>query len=67
MPSSGICERFRVKNVLVDSEERFRTFVEQSMGGILLVDEEGAIREWNQDLTIPGIMGERRPCRGCRS
>jgi PAS domain S-box-containing protein len=38
------------KKDLMDSEERFRTFVEQSMDAILLVDDNGLIKEWNQAM-----------------
>ncbi len=52
----NLSEWFRVKTELIDSEERFRSFVEQSMEGILLVDDLGAVREWNQAMeTITGM------------
>lgn len=35
-------------NELQKSEEKFRTFVEQSYEGITLIDEAGCIIEWNQ-------------------
>jgi PAS domain S-box-containing protein len=40
---------------LIISEEKYRSFVEQSTDGILLVDEAGVIREWNTALaTVTG-------------
>ncbi len=33
---------------LRESEQKFRTFIEQAVEGFVLVDEDGAIIEWNQ-------------------
>jgi PAS domain S-box-containing protein len=38
----------RARLALQQSEERFRTFIEQSADGLILVDENGIVREWNQ-------------------
>jgi PAS domain S-box-containing protein len=47
---------YGAKKDLMDSEERFRTFVEQSMDAILLVDNQGLVREWNRAMeSISGI------------
>ncbi len=37
-------------NALQESEQRFRSFVEQSSDGILLTDERGIVVEWNRGL-----------------
>ncbi|MBN1933397.1 MAG: PAS domain S-box protein [Anaerolineae bacterium] len=42
-----ISERKRVEHQIRQSEEKFRTFVEQSTDGLALVDEQGTIIEWN--------------------
>ena len=50
---------FKVKMELMDSEERFRTFVEQSIDGILLLNEDGLVKEWNKAMeTITGMKQE---------
>ena len=51
----------RLRNIanshLCESEERFRTFIEQSSEGIVLVSESGAVLEWNQAMEhITGIV-----------
>lgn len=47
---------YGAKKDLMDSEEWFRTFVEQSMDAILLVDNQGLVREWNRAMeSISGI------------
>ncbi|MBN1933277.1 MAG: PAS domain S-box protein, partial [Anaerolineae bacterium] len=45
-----ITERRRAENVLKESEEKYRSIVEKSYDGILLVDEQCIIIEWNQAL-----------------
>ena len=53
-------EWFRDKAELTDSEERFRAFVEHSLDGIVLLDGEGSVREWDHALErITGIMRRR--------
>ena len=48
--------RRKVELALQTSEVRFRRFVEQSQDGILLVDESGAVAEWNRSMeSISGI------------
>jgi diguanylate cyclase (GGDEF)-like protein/PAS domain S-box-containing protein len=42
-----ISERFKAEQALIESEEKFRSLVEQSPDGIIIVDEEGMIVEWN--------------------
>ncbi|MCX6136386.1 MAG: PAS domain S-box protein, partial [Ignavibacteriales bacterium] len=50
---------------LRDSEDRFGSFVEQSVDGLLLIDEKGILREWNlameQMTGIPRSEVEGRP------
>lgn len=38
----------QTEEALTESEEKFRTFIQQSLDGIVLLDEEGQIIEWNQ-------------------
>lgn len=48
---STIRDNSNIKNIEEDlrkSEERFRTFIEQSVDGFMLVDENGIVLEWNQ-------------------
>ena len=41
-------KRISAEKALQDSEEKFRSIVEQSAEGILLCNEEGKIIEWNK-------------------
>ncbi len=41
-----IAERKQVETALRESEEKFRTFIEQSSDGITLIDEQGFVIEW---------------------
>ena len=60
-----ITERKRAEQLLLESEERFRSFIEQSVDGIVLIDEHGIILEWNtaqEHLTgIPGTLAIGTP------
>jgi diguanylate cyclase (GGDEF)-like protein/PAS domain S-box-containing protein len=48
--------RRKTESALKESEVRFRRFVEQSNDGILLVDDNGTIAEWNRSMeAISGI------------
>ncbi|MBI5458813.1 PocR ligand-binding domain-containing protein [Methanobacterium sp.] len=38
----------RTEEALKESEEKFRTFIQQSLDGIVLLDEEGHVIEWNK-------------------
>lgn len=42
-----IAERMQTEEALRESVELFRSFVEQSLDGIMLADEQGKIVEWN--------------------
>ncbi len=51
-----INQRKQAEEELRESEERFRTLIEQSSEGITLVSEEGNVLEWNQAMEqITGI------------
>jgi PAS domain S-box-containing protein len=46
----NITEQVRALQALQQSEARFRGFVEQSADGIFVIDEQGAVIEWNRSL-----------------
>ena len=59
-----ITERKRSEAALHDSEARFRSFIEQSSEGMVLIDEYGQIIEWNSaQENISGIT--RAEVLGC--
>jgi PAS domain S-box-containing protein len=43
-----ISQRVQMEGALRESEQKFRSLVEQSPDGIVLVDEEGTVIEWNR-------------------
>ncbi len=45
---NDITARKQAEEALATSEEKFRCLAQQSLEGIVLVDEQGLIREWNQ-------------------
>lgn len=47
-----ITERQRIAAALQSSEYKFRSFVEQSLDGFALADEEGLIVEWNHAMEV---------------
>ncbi len=51
-----ITEHKQAEERLRESEERFRTLIEQSVDGVVLIDEQGHIIEWNPaEEIITGI------------
>jgi hypothetical protein len=60
-----ITDRKMAEHALRESEELYRTFIEQSTDGLLLVDEKGFIRQWNlameQMTSIPRTEVIGRP------
>ena len=42
----------KIQNALRESEEVFRGVIEQSNDGIVLIDEQGVIIQWNQSMEI---------------
>ena len=45
-----ITELKKARSILQESESKFRSFIEQSLVGIFLLDESGEVIEWNQSL-----------------
>ena len=45
-----ITERARADEALRASEQKFRNLIEQSYDGIVLIDEDGMVIEWNQAM-----------------
>ncbi|MEN8241481.1 MAG: PAS domain S-box protein [Chloroflexota bacterium] len=53
-----ITARKKTENALQESEEKFRSLVNQSADGIILINENGEITEWNQGQEL--ISGLKR-------
>jgi PAS domain S-box-containing protein len=52
-----ITDRKRAEEALRESEEKFRSIIEQSTDGIIVTDEDGKIVEWNRSQeTLSGLM-----------
>ncbi|MBI5563922.1 MAG: PAS domain S-box protein [Chloroflexi bacterium] len=47
-----LAERTRIEAALRDSETRYRSYVEQSTEGLMLIDEGGVVSEWNHAQEI---------------
>ncbi len=57
---TDITERRQVEQALRESEQRFRSFVEQSTEGFALIDEHGAVVEWNPaQEKMTGLLRDR--------
>jgi PAS domain S-box-containing protein len=54
-----VTESRRFESALRESEEKFRAFIEQNSEGVVLIDVDGRILEWNQaQARISGIPRE---------
>ncbi|MGE5315814.1 MAG: PAS domain S-box protein [Acidobacteriota bacterium] len=53
-----ISERMRNEAAVRESEEKFRSFNDQSVDGLVMIDEEGRIAEWNP--AMERMIGFRR-------
>ncbi|MCP5104541.1 MAG: PAS domain S-box protein [bacterium] len=56
--AAEIAERQKAQQAILESETKFRNIIEKSRDGIILVDENGIIIEWN--LGQEDIYGTRR-------
>ncbi len=55
-----ITERKSIEDQLKESEEQFRSFIEQSSEGVVLLDEKGAVIGWNQaEAQITGMASRQ--------
>jgi PAS domain S-box-containing protein len=58
--SADITERKKAQESLAQSEEKFRAIIEQNSEGIILIDEECFVIEWNPAMErITGIRSDR--------
>jgi DNA-binding NarL/FixJ family response regulator len=48
-------ERARSALALLESESKFRSVIEQSVDGIVLIDEDGIVIEWNRACKAPKV------------
>jgi diguanylate cyclase (GGDEF)-like protein/PAS domain S-box-containing protein len=53
-----ISELKKARSILQESESKFRSFIEQSLVGIFLLNEDGLVTEWNQSLE--GMTGLKK-------
>jgi diguanylate cyclase (GGDEF)-like protein/PAS domain S-box-containing protein len=50
----------KARSILQESETKFRSFIEQSLVGIFLLDESGRVIEWNQSLqALTGVLKDK--------
>jgi diguanylate cyclase (GGDEF)-like protein/PAS domain S-box-containing protein len=50
----------KARSILQESETKFRSFIEQSLVGIFLLDESGRVIEWNQSLEeLTGVLKDK--------
>jgi len=50
--NNEIVKRIEAQLLLEESENKFRSFIEQSTEGIILIDEEGKIVDWNKGMEM---------------
>ncbi len=54
-----ITDRKRIENAIRESEEKFRSVIEQSLDGIMLIDDDGTVVECSKGVeSITGINSE---------
>ncbi|HEX2934530.1 MAG TPA: PAS domain S-box protein [Bacteroidales bacterium] len=57
---NDITERINAENALRDSESRLRSFINESSEGVVIINEQGFIEEWNNKAAqITGIPTEK--------
>jgi PAS domain S-box-containing protein len=60
LTSRDITERKKSEEIIKESEELFRSFIEQSSEGVILLDEQGTILAWNHAQSlITGLLPQQ--------